>query len=185
VESFSATLLVEGGGNQLIYSSCSHLLKTSMRRRKGVHTRALARLASLGGAKGAGNGTCVNSSPKSGFSPCGSAVSFCGFWSFGLMSPKWTQLGVPLVIVFHEVGFPDYISSGFWSFGLMSPKWTQLGVPLVIVFHEVGFPDYISRPPATLKRIKSTTRVLPLLTVGPSLPRLHSPIVRVHLRLGE
>jgi hypothetical protein len=151
VESFSATLLVEGGGNQLIYSSCSHLLKTSMRRRKGVHTRALARLASLGGAKGAGNGTCVNSSPKSGFSPCGSAVSFCGFWSFGLMSPKWTQLGVPLVIVFHEVGFPDYIS----------------------------------RPPATLKRIKSTTRVLPLLTVGPSLPRLHSPIVRVHLRLGE
>jgi hypothetical protein len=41
VESFSATLLVGGGENQLIYGSCSHLLKTSMRRRKEVHTRAL------------------------------------------------------------------------------------------------------------------------------------------------
>jgi hypothetical protein len=54
VESFSATLLVGGGGNQLIYGSFSHLLKTSMRRRKEVHTRALARLAGQGGAKGAG-----------------------------------------------------------------------------------------------------------------------------------
>jgi hypothetical protein len=34
------------------------------------------------------------------------------------------------------------------------------------VFHEVGFPDYIRRPPATLKRTKSTTRVLPLLTAA-------------------
>jgi hypothetical protein len=56
VESFSATLLVGGGGNQLIYGSCSHILKTSMRRRKEVHTRALApspRLAWRGVAKGA------------------------------------------------------------------------------------------------------------------------------------
>jgi hypothetical protein len=42
----------------------------------------------------------------------------------------------------------------------------------VIVFHEVGFLDYISRPPAMLKRTKSTTRVLPLLTVVPPLLRL-------------
>jgi hypothetical protein len=42
----------------------------------------------------------------------------------------------------------------------------------VIVFHEVGFPDYISRPPATLKRTESTTRVLPLLTDAPLLLRL-------------
>jgi hypothetical protein len=54
VESFSATFLVGGGGDQLIYGSCSHLLKTRMRRRKEVHTRSLARLASRGGAKGAG-----------------------------------------------------------------------------------------------------------------------------------
>jgi hypothetical protein len=56
VESFSATLLVGGGGNQLIYESCSHLLKTSMRRRKEVHTRARSpRLASPDGAgRGAG-----------------------------------------------------------------------------------------------------------------------------------
>jgi hypothetical protein len=50
VKFFSATLLVGGGGNQLIYGSCSHLLKTSMRRRKEVHTRA----RSPGVAKGAG-----------------------------------------------------------------------------------------------------------------------------------
>jgi hypothetical protein len=37
----------------------------------------------------------------------------------------------------------------------------------VIVFHEVGFPDYISRPPATLKRTESTTRLLPLPTAAP------------------
>jgi hypothetical protein len=43
VEFFSSTLLVEGGGNQLIYRSCSHLLKTSMRRRKEVHMCLLAR----------------------------------------------------------------------------------------------------------------------------------------------
>jgi hypothetical protein len=54
VKFFSATLLVGGGGNQLIYGSCFHLLKTSMRRRKEVHTRALARLAERGVAKGAG-----------------------------------------------------------------------------------------------------------------------------------
>jgi hypothetical protein len=56
VESLSATLIVEGGGNQLIYGSCSHLLKTSMRRRKELHTCELAspRLVELGGAKGAG-----------------------------------------------------------------------------------------------------------------------------------
>jgi hypothetical protein len=53
----------------------------------------------------------------------------------------------------------------FYFFGL-------LGVILVIVFHEIGFPDYISRPPATLKRIKLTARVLPLLDVALSLPRL-------------
>jgi hypothetical protein len=47
----------------------------------------------------------------------------------------------------------------------------------MIVFHEVGFPDYISRPQATLKHIKSTTRVLPLLTVtvAPS-PRLQTDL---------
>jgi hypothetical protein len=56
VESFSATLLVGGGGNQLIYGSCSHLLKTSMRRRKEVHTCALASpgRAGRGVVKGAG-----------------------------------------------------------------------------------------------------------------------------------
>jgi hypothetical protein len=27
-----------------------------------------------------------------------------------MLSTKWTQLTVLLVIVFHEVGFPDYIS---------------------------------------------------------------------------
>jgi hypothetical protein len=56
--------------------------------------------------------TCVNGPPKSGCSPCGSAVSFCSFsfWFLGLLSPKRTQLRVLLVIVFHEVGFPDYIS---------------------------------------------------------------------------
>jgi hypothetical protein len=54
VESCSATFLVQGGGNQLIYGSCSHILKTSMRRRKEVHVRALAHLASPGGAKGTG-----------------------------------------------------------------------------------------------------------------------------------
>jgi hypothetical protein len=27
-----------------------------------------------------------------------------------MLSPKWTQLTVLLVIVFHELGFPDYIS---------------------------------------------------------------------------
>jgi hypothetical protein len=102
VESFSATLLVGGGGNQLIYVSCSHLLKTSMRRRKEVHTRALARLAS----------PRREIRLKSGCSPCGSAVSFCGFsfWFLGLLSPKRSQLRVLFVIVFHEVGFPDYIS---------------------------------------------------------------------------
>jgi hypothetical protein len=42
----------------------------------------------------------------------------------------------------------------------------------VIVFHEVGFLDYIIRPSATLKRIDSTTRVLPLLTAAPSQLRL-------------
>jgi hypothetical protein len=47
VESFSATLLVGGGGNQIIYESCSHLLKTSMRRRKEVHARS-PRLARCG-----------------------------------------------------------------------------------------------------------------------------------------
>jgi hypothetical protein len=56
VESFSATLLVGGEGNQLIYGSCSHLIKTSMRRRKEVHTRTLALpgRAWRGVAKGAG-----------------------------------------------------------------------------------------------------------------------------------
>jgi hypothetical protein len=50
---------------------------------------------------------------------------------------------------------------------VLSTKWTQLTVLLVIVFQEVGFPNYISKPPATLKRTKkSTTRVLPLLTVA-------------------
>jgi hypothetical protein len=53
VESFSATLLVEGGGNQLIYGSCSRLLKISMRK-KEAHTRALACLAGRGGVKGVG-----------------------------------------------------------------------------------------------------------------------------------
>jgi hypothetical protein len=42
----------------------------------------------------------------------------------------------------------------------------------VIVFHEVGFPDYISTSSATLKRIKSTARVLSLLTAVPPSPRL-------------
>jgi hypothetical protein len=51
VESFSVTLLVGGGGNQFIYESCSHLLKTSKRRRKEVHTRSLV---ARGVAKGAG-----------------------------------------------------------------------------------------------------------------------------------
>jgi hypothetical protein len=55
---------------------------------------------------------------------------------------------------------------------LLSPKRTQLRVLLKIVFHEVGFPEYISRPPATLKRTDSTTRVLPLLTAAPSQLRL-------------
>jgi hypothetical protein len=49
---------------------------------------------------------------------------------------------------------------------------TQHRVLLVIVFHEVGFADYISRPPATLKRTESTTRVLPMLTVALPLLRL-------------
>jgi hypothetical protein len=55
--------------------------------------------------------TCVNGPPKSSCSPCGSAVSFrsFSFWFLGLLSPKRTQLRVLLVIVFHEVGFPDYI----------------------------------------------------------------------------
>jgi hypothetical protein len=145
VESFSATLLVEGGGNQLICGSWSHLLKTSMRRRKEVHTRALTRLASPGVAKG------VNGPPKSGFSPCRSTVSFCSF--------------------------------SFWSFGLLSPKRTQLRVLLVIVFHEVGFSDYISRPPATLKRTESTTRVLPLLTIVPPPPRLQPDRYRCRMDL--
>jgi hypothetical protein len=53
VKFFSATLLVEGGGNQLIYGSCSHLLKTSMMRRKKVHTRADSPLlASPGSGRG-------------------------------------------------------------------------------------------------------------------------------------
>jgi hypothetical protein len=120
-----------GEGNQLIYGSCSHLLKTSMRRRKEDHTCALARLASPGGAKGLA---------KSGCSPCRNAVFFCSF--------------------------------SFWFLGLLSPKWTQLRVLLVIVFHEVGFPDYIIRPPATLKRTDSTTRVLPLHIAAPSQLRL-------------
>jgi hypothetical protein len=55
---------------------------------------------------------------------------------------------------------------------LLSPKQTQLRVLLVIVFHEVSFPNYISRPPATLKRTESTTRVLPLLTAVPLPLRL-------------
>jgi hypothetical protein len=113
VESFSATLLVGGGGNQIIYARCSHLLKTSMRRRKEVHTRS-PRLAGSGEAwrRARVHGTCMNGPPKSGCSPCGSAVSFCSFsfWFLGLLSPKRTQLIVLLVIVFHEVGFPDYIS---------------------------------------------------------------------------
>jgi hypothetical protein len=46
VESFSATLLVESGENQLIYGSCSHLLNISRRRRKEVHMRSLASLLS-------------------------------------------------------------------------------------------------------------------------------------------
>jgi hypothetical protein len=145
VESFSATLLVEGGGNQLIYGSCSHLLKTSIRRRKEVHMCVLASPRRVG-RKPRAHGTCVNGPPKSGFSPCGSAVSFCSFWSFGLLSPKRTQ---------HRV-------------------------LLVIVFHEVGFLDYISRQPATLKRIESTTRVLPLLTAAPPLPRLQPDRSRAH-----
>jgi hypothetical protein len=109
-----------------LYGSCSHLLKTSMRRRKEVHTRVLARLASSGGAgrRARAHDTCVNGPPKSSFSSCGSAVSFCSF--------------------------------SFWSLGLLSPKQTQLNVLLMIVFHEVSFPDYISRAPATLKRIEST-----------------------------
>jgi hypothetical protein len=145
VESFSATLLVEGGGNQLIYRSCSHLLKTSMRRRKEVHTGALTRLASpcpTWMAQARAQGTYVTGLPKSGFSPCRSAVSFCSFWSFGLLSPKRSQLRVLLVIAFHKVGFPDYIS----------------------------------RPPATLKCIKSITRVLPLLTVAVSLSKTPSQL---------
>jgi hypothetical protein len=91
VETFSATLLVGGGGNQLIYESCSHLLKTSMRRRKEVHARS-PRLASPGVARV--HVTCVNGLPKSGFSPCGSAIFFCSFsfLSLGLLSPKRTQL---------------------------------------------------------------------------------------------
>jgi hypothetical protein len=105
VESFSATLLVGGGGNQLIYVSCSHLLKIGMRRRKEVHTRARS-------PHRAWHGTCMNGPPKSGCSSCGSVVSFCSFsfWFLGLLSSKRTQLRVLLVIVFHEVGFPDYIS---------------------------------------------------------------------------
>jgi hypothetical protein len=41
-----------------------------------------------------------------------SAVSFCSFsfWFLGLLSPKRTKLRILLVIMFHEVGFPDYIS---------------------------------------------------------------------------
>jgi hypothetical protein len=76
-------------------------------RRKEIHTRMLA---SRGGARA--HDTCVNGPPKSGFSPYGSAVSFCSFsfWSFDLLSPKKTQIRVLLVIVFHEVRFPDYIS---------------------------------------------------------------------------
>jgi hypothetical protein len=148
VESFSATLLVGGGGNQLIYGSCSHLLKTSTGRRKEVHTRARARLLASPGVAWRGvawrrarvHDTCVNNPPKSCCSPCGSAVSFCSF--------------------------------SFWFLGLLSPKWTQLRVLLVIVFHEVGFPDYIIRPPATLKRTDSTTRVLPLHIAAPSQLRL-------------
>jgi hypothetical protein len=142
VESFSATLLVGGGGNQLIYGSCSHLLKTSMRRRKEVHTCALARLASPSWVwrRARAHDTYVNGLPKSGCSPCGSAVSFCSF--------------------------------SFWFLCLLSPKRTQLRVLLVIVFHVVGFPDYISRPPATLKHTESTTIVLPLLIGAPPLLRL-------------
>jgi hypothetical protein len=66
VESFSATFLVGGGGNQLIYGSCSHLLKTSTRRRKEVHTRALARLAGRGVAwrRARAHDTCVNGPPN-------------------------------------------------------------------------------------------------------------------------
>jgi hypothetical protein len=52
--------------------------------------------------------TCVNGSLLT----CECTVSFCSFsfWFLGLLSPKRTQLRVLLVIVFHEVGFPDYIS---------------------------------------------------------------------------
>jgi hypothetical protein len=137
VKSFSATLLLEGGGNQLIYGS-SHLLKTSMRRRKEVHTRTLARLAGPG--EGRGRTTLA-----------------------------WMVRRNPA----SHLASHDLLLQ-FWSFGLLSPKRTQLRVLLVIVFHEVGFPDYISRPPSTLKRIKLTTRVLPLLTATPPSPRLQS-----------
>jgi hypothetical protein len=41
-----------------------------------------------------------------------------------------------------------------------------------MVFHKAGFPDYISRPPTTLKRTDSTTRVLSLLTAAPSQLKL-------------
>jgi hypothetical protein len=67
----------------------SHFLKTSTRRRKEVHTPL----------------------------PCGARrrVPVCdtyvnSFWSFGWLGPKRTQLKVLLVIVFHEVGFADYIN---------------------------------------------------------------------------
>jgi hypothetical protein len=44
VKFFSIIMLVEGVGNQLKYESCSHLLKTSGKSRKEVHTCLLALL---------------------------------------------------------------------------------------------------------------------------------------------
>jgi hypothetical protein len=78
----------------------------------------------------------------------------------------------------------SFCSFSFWFLRLLSPKRTQLRVLLVIVFHEVGFPDYISRPPATLKRTDLTTRVLPLLTTGPSQLRLQPDCSRAPVTGG-